>query len=110
MKHSTNEFTRDPNELYCTRLAELAFGLYWRRQNPASENPTSPQPPEKSAVSAQTPAPWDKSDKVKIGGETYTEQKLFDALLKNPKFQHQMSVKTHYVPSKWLLEQEMRAR
>jgi len=105
MKHSTNEFTRDPNELYCTRLAELTFGLYWRRQNP-----TGPEPPEKSAEDAQASAHWDKSDKVKIGGETYTEQKLFEALLKDPKFQQQMSVKTHYVPSKWLLEQEMRAR
>jgi hypothetical protein len=106
MKHSTNEFTRDPNELFCTRLAELAFGLYWRRQSAPK-----PEPEEgKSTEGLASAAPWGKSDKVRIAGEEYTEQKLYDALLSNPKFQQRMAEKTNYVPSKWLLEQEMRAR
>jgi len=105
MKHNTNEFARDPNELYCTRLAELAFGLYWRRQNTASQ-----EPQDKSSEGTTPPGAWDKWDKVRIAGEMYTEHSLYVALLKNPKFQQRMSVKTHYVPSKWLLEQEMHAR
>jgi len=90
MPSSTREETRDSNELYCTRLAEVAFALYSKRQTPRG----SPQPPTT----------------VKIAGNDYDEQKLYEELLRNPKLQQQIASQTHYVPSKWLLEQEMNAR
>ena len=45
--------------------------------------------------------------KITIGAEEYTKVGLAQELPENPKLQQQVGARVHYVPSKWLLEQEM---
>jgi len=47
--------------------------------------------------------------KIGIGPDEYTEAALQRELPSNPKLQQRAAVRLHYVPSKWLLEQEMEA-
>ena len=81
---STTHSCDESNELYCQRLASIAFSRYWIRAD------------------RQTP--------VDIGGRHYhNAMEFFQDLLHDPKLQYRMAVETAYVPSKWLLEQEMQA-
>ena len=48
--------------------------------------------------------------KVQIGDATYTKKKLRESLPDDPKLQQRTAAKTYLVPSKWLVEREMRAR
>jgi hypothetical protein len=47
--------------------------------------------------------------KITVGNEEYTETGLDLNLPTNPKLQQRVAAKVHFVPSKWLLEQEMEA-
>jgi hypothetical protein len=47
---------------------------------------------------------------VEIEGNSYPVQTLLEVLLPDPKLQQRLAANTTYVPSKWLLEQEMLAR
>jgi hypothetical protein len=47
--------------------------------------------------------------KITVGNEEYTETGLDLNLPGDPKLQHRVAAKVHFVPSKWLLEQEMEA-
>jgi len=90
MASGTREVTSDPNWHYCDRLAEVTFALYSRRQTPhgTSERPAA----------------------INIGDRAFDREQLHKELLGDTRLQQQLAVQTHYMPSKWLLEQEMLAR
>jgi hypothetical protein len=48
--------------------------------------------------------------KITIGTEEFTKLGLQLELPKNPKLQQRVAVRVHFVPSKWLLEQELESR
>ena len=48
--------------------------------------------------------------RIEVGAEEYTRDDLVAELPKNPKLQKLVGVKLHFVPSKWLLEQEIIAK
>jgi hypothetical protein len=47
---------------------------------------------------------------VEIQGSFYPKDTLLEVLAADPKLQQRLAARTAYVPSKWLLEQEMKAR
>jgi hypothetical protein len=77
-------FTKNPHQRYSLRLACVAFDHYRKISGPTGA--------------------------VTIEGVSYARPlNLYKKLRKDPKFQYKLAIETHYVPSKWLLEQEMAA-
>ena len=113
-------------ELYCRRLIEVAFpdtvDIEGRRQTrdelcaalrddadlrmrvagvdeSDSEQMSAPEIVEKILPS-----------QIELGGRLYSKDDIWDDLIADPKLQQRLAAKTYFMPSKWLLEQEMHSR
>jgi hypothetical protein len=123
-KHKTTG--RHPNDMYCARLVELAFpdvvrvqGNTYRETELGAALEVQPgllkhvakryfMGSKEITVAKVLGTVFPKT--LTFQGTEYTKAGLVHRLPHDPKLQNLVAVHTHFVPSKWLLEQEMLAR
>ena len=104
MKKQSPEHVRmyaEPSEMYCRRLAEVAFAMYAGKVVASDTGSVETNPSSCQAVFKRMLRVEDQGAGIGL---------LTKALLEDAKLQQYLAVLTDYVPSKWLLEQERSAK
>ena len=104
MKKQSPEHVRmyaEPSEMYCRRLAEVAFAMYAGKIVASDTGSVETNPSSCQAVFKRMLRVEDQGAGIGL---------LTKALLEDAKLQQYLAVLTDYVPSKWLLEQERSAK
>ena len=114
------------NRAYCRRLVELAFPVevvlggvsYGREQLRALLEEHPERIPELGRRYRHVGGDWTIEELmaaafpsvIRLGTEYHAREQLAEKLPHSPKLQKLVAVKVHFMPSKWLLEQELKAR
>ena len=122
---------RAPNRSYCDRLAELAFPAAVRVNDETGTAQIYDKEMLREAMAGDEALLRRMARRYFMGtkdltvdgvlakafperilllGKFYSPAELQSKLPESPKLQHAAAVHTHFTPSKWLLEQELRAR